>query len=172
MEKLYECTLTGPAKIDGKSEPVGTTVKVTASVLKGLVKARAVPPEALDLLDADPEGQAADEQDFSCVSTEAFAEALQTIASLEERLQGTETAIAELRASFFAVAERTIVKNEPGAAPGSQAKPEPEATGVVSNADVSQPASSAKAEPAASEKDTKTAPKTGSKTSRAKTEKS
>jgi len=57
LDTLYDVTLIGPAKVNGKRKSVGDPVQVAANDLRLLVKAKAVALSALEKLD-DPEAAA------------------------------------------------------------------------------------------------------------------
>lgn len=58
MDTLYDVTLIGPAKVNGKRKSVGDPVQVTENDLRLLVKAKAIAPGELEKLDG-PEAEVA-----------------------------------------------------------------------------------------------------------------
>ncbi|MBA83701.1 hypothetical protein ACSSNL_01610 [Thalassobius sp. S69A] len=84
MDTLYDVTLIGPAKINGKHKGVGDPVQVAENDLRLLVKAKAVAPSALEKL-GDPETEVAP--------------------SKEAELAGLQQAYEELGEEFYALSK-------------------------------------------------------------------
>jgi hypothetical protein len=95
-EKSISVTLTGPAKIDGKRKPAGTTVSVSTTLALQLAASNVINPELAKSL-SEAVNATPLESDFQAAVDKAVAERLATLdAKAAEDLKAANERIAEL----------------------------------------------------------------------------
>jgi hypothetical protein len=96
MSDLVSVTLTGPAKIDGRRKPAGTTVSVSTTLALQLAESRVINPELAQSL-SDAMSATPLESDFQAAVDKAVAERLATLdAKAADELKAANERIAEL----------------------------------------------------------------------------
>ncbi|MCI5097521.1 MAG: hypothetical protein MRY77_14495 [Rhodobacteraceae bacterium] len=95
MQELYEVTLIGPAKINGKRRRVGENVSVNEQELRSLVKAQAVSAGALEKLLEEPSAGIGQDSDALVVERDEAMKKAEALQSLNEELVKTNRALKE-----------------------------------------------------------------------------
>lgn len=95
-EESISVTLTGPAKIDGKRKPAGTTVSVSTTLALQLAASGAINPELAKSL-SEAVNATPLESDFQAAVDKAVSERLATLdAKAADELKAANERIAEL----------------------------------------------------------------------------